>query len=241
MLDPQSLYISAVLLSLIAGSAIPIGALLASHEHIRKRWLKMELHHGVTALGGGALLAAVALVLVPEGMHGQPLWTAALSFIGGGVVAMRIDLYFAKRKSTASQLVAMMLDFVPETIVIGAVITKNTEQAIMLAAIIFVQNLPESFNAFREMKKSNGMGTRQLLFWFTVVGVSGPLYVYIGAVALADSGLWLGMLMTFSAGGILYLVFNDVAPQVPVKNHYMPPMGALLGFLIGMIGYALTR
>jgi ZIP family zinc transporter len=61
-----------------------------------------------------------------------------------------------------------------------------------------------------------------------------------GAAALADQPAALAMLMTFGAGGILYLVFNDVAPQVPLKNYFLPPMGALLGFVIGMIGYKLT-
>lgn len=49
-----------------------MGALLASREHIKPNWLEEEFHHSVTALRGGALLAAIALVLVPEGMKSQP-------------------------------------------------------------------------------------------------------------------------------------------------------------------------
>ncbi len=78
--------------------------------------------------------------------------------------------------------------------------------------------------------------------------------IFVGAALASQENIrlrWLGeefqhgvtalaMLMTFCAGGILYLVFNDVAPQVPLKNYFLPPMGALLGFVIGMIGYKLT-
>lgn len=85
------------------------------------------------------------------------------------------------------------------------------------------------------------MAARQLVFWFAVIGVSGPAYVFIGAEFLAEREIALEMLMTFCAGGILYVVFNDIAPQAKLQNRYAPPIGALAGFLIGMIGYQLTQ
>lgn len=90
------------------------------------------------------------------------------------------------------------------------------------------------------MRRADGMHPRRMLFWFFLIAVSGPAYILLGAALLADQPTALAMLMTFCAGGILYLVFNDVAPQVPLQNRFLPPMGALLGFLIGMIGYKLT-
>ena len=42
--------------------------------------------------------------------------------------------------------------------------------------------------------------------------------------------------MAFAAGGILYLVFQDIAPQSRVAHHWSPPLGASLGFMIGMLG-----
>jgi ZIP family zinc transporter len=206
-------------LSLLAGSAIFLGALVASHEHIRPFWLEEEFHHSVTALGGGALLAAIALVLIPEGIKNQSLLSVIVTFTAGGVLAMMMDRYFASRKSSASQLAAMLLDFVPESIIIGAVITKNTREALLLAVIIFVQNLPESFNAYRDMRKHNGMPHHIMLILFFCIAFSGPAYVYLGAAVLVDYHTLLAMLMTFCAGGILYLVFNDIAPQVKLKHH----------------------
>lgn len=232
---------AALALSLLAGGAIIVGALLASREHIRPRWLEEELNHAVTAVGGGALLAAIALVLVPEGVKTQPLWTAIITFGGGGTAAMAIDRYFARKKTAASQLMAMLMDFIPETIVIGAVIAADFYKAVLLAVIIFAQNLPESFSAYREIRRASGMPARRLLFWFFIIGVSGPIYVFIGAGLLADRPAPLAMLMTFCAGGILYVVFNDIAPQAKLKNRFAPPMGALAGFLIGMVGYQLTQ
>ena len=57
-----------IVLTLIAGLAMPMGASVAAVERIRPRWLEIKVRHSVIAFGGGALLAAVALVLVPEGV-----------------------------------------------------------------------------------------------------------------------------------------------------------------------------
>ncbi len=227
----------AVGLSLFAGSAVFIGAALASVERIRPKWLEQELRHTIAAVGGGALMAAVALVLVPEGMKNQPLWSSIATFLLGGALAMGVDRHLAKKQTTASQLVAMLMDFVPETIVIGAIITKDFKQAVFLAVIIFIQNLPESFTAYREITKSRTASQRRLLFWFGVIALTGPLYALIGASLLSNHDDLLAALMTIGAGGILYLVFNDVAPQAKLQRHWLPPMGALLGFVIGMIGH----
>lgn len=45
---------------------MPIGAANAAVARIRPHWLETEVRHGVIAFGGGALLSAVTLVLVPQ-------------------------------------------------------------------------------------------------------------------------------------------------------------------------------
>lgn len=47
--------------------------------------------------------------------------------------------------------------------------------------------------------------------------------------------------MAFSAGGILYIIFQDLAPQIRLENSWIPPLGAVLGFLIGLVGKSLTE
>jgi ZIP family zinc transporter len=42
--------------------------------------------------------------------------------------------------------------------------------------------------------------------------------------------------MMFASGGILYLLFQDIAPQSKLKNNYAISLGATLGFAMGMIG-----
>ena len=44
------------------------------------------------------------------------------------------------------------------------------------------------------------------------------------------------VLCTGAAGGILYLIFQDLAPQAQLKNHWFPPLGAVSGFALGLLG-----
>ena len=69
-----------ILLTAIAGVAIPVGGLLASIENIQSRWLEEELRHTILAFGGGALVSAVALVLIPEGVELIATWEAIAAF-----------------------------------------------------------------------------------------------------------------------------------------------------------------
>jgi ZIP family zinc transporter len=45
--------------------------------------------------------------------------------------------------------------------------------------------------------------------------------------------------MLAAAGGILYLTFQDIAPQAKLDCDWGPPLGAVLGFLVGMVGHQL--
>ena len=53
---------------------------------------------------------------------------------------------------------------------------------------------------------------------------------------LADQPRILGWLQVFAASGIMYLVFEDIAPQAKLKNSSLPALGAVLGFLLGLLG-----
>jgi ZIP family zinc transporter len=46
--------------------------------------------------------------------------------------------------------------------------------------------------------------------------------------------------MLFAAGGILYLIFEDIAPQAALRNRHAPPLGAVAGFLLGLAGQLMT-
>jgi len=56
-------------LTALAGAFIPLGGLLARVEKIGSDWLEQEFRHFLIALGGGILLGAVTVVLIPQGQE----------------------------------------------------------------------------------------------------------------------------------------------------------------------------
>lgn len=228
-----------VLLSLCAGLAIAGGAFFASKEVFSSVWVKKEVRHTITAIGAGALIGAVALVLVPEGVKKQSDAMSLLTFAAGGIGFMLLDIRLAKTKSNSSQLVATMSDFVPEAIVLGVALTRSLNEALFLTVIIIAQNFPEGYAAYNALNDEGKTPPRKLLKWFLLLGLTGPIYSLLGTFVFINSPEVLGGLMTFSAGGILYIVFQDVAPKVQLERHWLPPLGAVLGFLVGLIGNVL--
>ncbi|MBV2131556.1 hypothetical protein KRX52_01950 [Pseudomonas sp. MAP12] len=227
-------------LTLLPGLAMPAGALLAIREHIHPHWLETELRHSVLAFGAGALLAAVALVLVPEGMRELPTWLIALSFGGGGTAFMLVDRFLAAHRTAASQAVDMLLDYIPETLALGAAVALGSSGGLLLASLMALQNLPEGFNAYREMRRGRRFGSGRIVGLFTLIALLGPLAGFCGYLWLAPYPQVVGVIMLFASGGILYSVFQDIAPQIPLQRHWAPSLGAVAGFLLGMLGQMLT-
>lgn len=230
---------AALLLATVAGLTIPIGAYLATIERIRPRWLQDEFRHSVLAFGGGALFAAVALVLVPEGIRNLDWFAICLSFAGGGIVFFLIDRAIAMRGGAGAMLMAMLLDFVPEAMAVGVGLATRLELGLLLALLIALQNLPESFNAYREIQARTDKSEQTLLTWFTALVVLGPLSAYFGHEVLASYPAISSSVMLFASGGIIYLTFEDIAPQTVLKRHWAPPLGAVGGFLLGLLGHVL--
>lgn len=227
-------------LSLLAGLAIPAGGLLAKVEHIQPRWLERELRHTVIAFAGGALVSAVALVLIPDGIRYLSILQVGLAFGGGAATFLLVDRQLARHGGPGAQLAAMLLDFVPEAVALGATFTIDPARGRLLAFLIGLQNLPESFNAFREMVSAGRMQGSIVLRFFFFLSLLGPLAAGMGLAFFAEQLVLLGLVMVFAAGGILYLVFQDIAPAVALENRHTPALGAVAGFLLGLVGQMLA-
>lgn len=226
----------AVLYALLAGSTIPLGAALALWDKVHPNWMSGELRHGVVAFGGGVLIAAVALVLVPEGVDLMPGWMALAAFIAGGISFFFIDRTLGRSGKSMGQLMAMLVDYLPEAIALGAMLATGAEAGLLLALLIGLQNFPEAFNAFRERVASSSESAIKTYFPFLLMPLLGPIAAALGVMVFAPNQMVLGALMVFAAGGVLFLTFQDVAPEVKLEKSWAPPLGAVLGFSLGLAG-----
>jgi len=231
-----------ILYSAFSGITVFLGGLLSKFYggDFKLTKSKTELFHFITAFGGGILVAAIALVLVPRGMEKLNLLFLILAFITGALIVFLIDRKLQKSGNSLSQLMAMLLDFIPEAIALGALFATDPKTGILLAVFIGLQNLPESFNSFQDLKTS-GLSEKKSLIILFFLSFSGVLGAIIGFLFLKDLPEVTGFLMVFASGGILYLIFQDIAPNVKLEKSWLPALGANLGFLIGMIGEKLIQ
>ena len=232
MRDP----VEVVVLTTLAGAAMPAGALLACIERFRPQWLEREVRHWVIAFGGGILFSAVALVLVPEGVKGLPVAGVIAAMVAGGIAFCCLDVALSHAKTAAAQLVAMLADFLPEALALGALFAHGGGLGKLLALLIGLQNLPEGFNAYRELLASGRMRGKTILLTFVALVPIGPAAGLAGLYWLSAYPAAIHATMLFAAGGILYLTFQDIAPQARLQRHWAPPLGAVAGFLFGLVG-----
>ncbi len=225
-----------IIYSLLSGSTIFLGGILSYYfgDHVKTGLVKEEIVHISIAFGGGILIAAVGLVLVPEGMKVLPLMLILICFFAGTISFFLIDRYIEKKGGTMAQLLGMLSDFVPEAITLGAVFSANSSLGILLATIISIQNLPESFNAYMDLK--NSYSARTCLLILFLLSFAGVISALAGYYFLSNMPLTVASLMLFSSGGIIYLIFQDIAPMSKLKKNWIPALGASLGFLVGMVG-----
>jgi zinc transporter, ZIP family len=230
-----------VLYTAAASACIPLGGLLARIERLRPAWLENELRHFVIAFGGGVLVAAVALVLVPEGIEQVRVPArVAFYFLGGGLLFFWLEQRLARAKLETPQFLAMLLDYVPESLALGGAFAAGLDSAPLLAALIGIQNLPEGFNAYRELRALAGGRARRPLLMMSLLVPIGPLLALGGWLFLSDYPQGLGAIMLVASGGILYLIFQDLAPQAQLRNHWFPPLGAVSGFALGLLALLWT-
>lgn len=228
-----------LLFSGMAGAAIPIGALLAYMEDGFLSEQHHALHGAVIAFGGGVLIGAVVFVLVPEGTHTLSVTLAAFAFALGTGAIMLIDHAIERYAGSVGNLLAMMTDFVPEAIAFGALFGGSKTGGPLFAVLIALQNLPESYASFLELR-SAGISGRGALIRLSPLAILGPSGAILGFFLLGDDPRVVGGLSLFAAGGIIYLVFQDVAPKAFEEGHWLTTAAASLGFLVALLGNGLT-
>ena len=129
---------------------------MASRVSLKSVCLQHDIDSFVSYVGGGALWAAIALVLLPYGIEHVSVLAASFAFLIGGLVFWQRDVLLKRTGNTSPQFIGMLLDFVPEALLLGAAATTGSRVVYLLAGMIALQNMPEGFASYHEMHKSDG-------------------------------------------------------------------------------------
>jgi ZIP family zinc transporter len=229
---------------LLAASSLLAGGGLALLYRIHDRLLGL-----VMAFGAGVLVSAVAYELVQEavdtaGLGGGSVaagfFSGALVFYGGDVLIDRMG--GADRKSMLGTqasgsalaiVLGIVLDGIPESIVIGVTLLSGEGVGIAVLAAVFLSNLPEAAAATTGLRTSGWSGGRILGLWTLVALVSA--LASLAGYALFDgaSADALAFVLAFAGGAILTMLADTLMPEAFEKG------GAQAG-LVTSVGFALA-
>jgi zinc transporter, ZIP family len=226
----------------VASSSLIIGGLLALRVDIRGRALGL-----IMAFGAGVLISAVSFELVEEaadtsaGNGGVPLglFAGCLAFFVGDQLIDRLG--GAERKSSLGRqqggsplgiVLGIVLDGIPESIVIGlTILTGGGVSAAMLVAV-FLSNLPEAIAATSGLSISGWQARRIIGLWVLIAAVSS-LAAGLGYGAFGDaSPRTIAFVLSFAGGAILTMLAETMMPEAFEHGHKLVGVFTTLGFAL---------
>jgi len=199
------------------------------------------------AFGAGVLIAAVAYELVFEAVNlakltGFPtmgLFVGAFTFffsdrLIGGLGGSQPTAIEATHQSNlvVPLVLAIVLDGVPESVVIGLGILQGGTVSVAMLVAVFISNLPEAVAATTGMRTGGWSRTKILLLWLGIAlvcaGASAAGYGLLGNL----SPLWLSFVQTFAAGAILMMLANTMIPEAYAHGGKLAGVFLVLGFAV---------
>jgi ZIP family zinc transporter len=250
-LGASALWAVAIALSLVGG------ALAAAVTRLPPRLSAL-----LTTFGGGLLLAAVALELVPEAdeLAGAPLTAAgfvcgALIFVGADAVLTRdSDREMIRRSAHAmaagrtmrlppghdvaargeSIAAGLFVDGVPESVALGLTLARDRVGAALLAGIL-IGNVVEAYGAAQPII-AGGHSSRFAVGLMSGIGIALGVATILGGTVLADVGdRAVGSAQALAAGAVLAVVSISVIPHAFEEVSRLVACAAAAGFVVGYL------
>jgi len=201
------------------------------------------------AFGAGTLISAVSYELVFEAVK----LAKGSGFPAFGFFAGAFTFYFSEKlierlgarnhmkieSSDQSSLVipmvlAIILDGVPESIVIGlGILEKGTVSLAMLVAV-FISNLPEAIAGTIGMRGSGWNKKRIILLWFSIAVVCAFASVAGYTLFSGVSERWMSFIQAFAGGAILMMLANSMIPESYEHGGKLTGIFTVLGFFISV-------
>lgn len=244
-----------VALGAAVAASLLLGALVAAFTNLPER-----LSAIVTAFGGGILLAAVALELVPEAdaRAGQAVTAAgllagALAYVGadawltreasmrsmrraGHAAAAGGEMEMEDTESTRGEAIAagIFIDGVPESIALGLTAAESAAGLALLAGVL-IGNVVEAYGAAQPIIAS-GRSKRFAVTLLGGIGLALMLSTVLGGTLLADvSDTFNGASQAVAAGAVLAVVSISVIPYAFDRVSRVVATATVAGFVVGYL------
>lgn len=236
--------VNAFLWGLLATSSLILGGIIAIRFNLSKKAIGI-----IMAFGAGTLISAVSYELIFEAVKlGKGTGFPAYGFFAGAFTYFSIDKlieYFgAKNRMNIDapkqarliipMVLAIILDGVPESIVIGLGIFEGGTISLSLLVAVFISNLPEAIAGSSGMKASNWSKSRILLVWVTIALICALSTVGGFSLFVNTSDQWLAFIQSFAGGAILMMLANSMMPEAFEHGGKMAGVFTVLGFFVSV-------
>ena len=230
---------------LLATSSLIIGGIIATRFSLGKRTIGI-----IMAFGAGTLISAISYELIYEAVKiakgtGFPafgFFAGAFTFyfsdmlIGKLGAGKRTDLSKASRQSSLviPMVLAIILDGIPESIVIGLGIFEGGTVSMAMMVAVFISNLPEAIAGSTGMKANGWSRTKIILLWLVIAVVCAVSTVAGYSLFTQTSAQWLGFIQAFAGGAILMMLANSMIPESYEHGGKLAGVFTVLGFFISV-------
>ena len=223
----------------LAASSLVIGGAIAIVWTVSSKALGL-----VMAFGAGVLISAVAYDLVLDAYdtsHGDGvalgLVAGALTFFAGDAW---LDRQWAAKRTRSDRhpaegaampiVLGIVLDGVPESIVIGVGLLAGEGVGVAVLAAVFLSNLPEAIAATVGLRRG-GMVTGRVLGLWVVVAIASGLSALAGYALFdgASAGV-LAFVTAFAGGAVLTMLADTMMPEAFQHGGKLVGLLTTLGF-----------
>ena len=224
----------------LAASSLILGGAIALLWRIHERVLGL-----VMAFGSGVLISAVAFELVEEAYNttGQK-GGVALGLAAGCAVFFVGDLLIdrmggAERKHSGGKqsegsplaiVLGIVLDGIPESIVLGLTIVAGGGVSAAFLAAVFISNVPEAVAASTGLTLAGWAKSRILGLWLLVAVVSGLSSLFGFSVFDTAGPTAVAFVLSFAAGAILTMLADTMMPEAFEHGGKLVGVATTIGF-----------
>ena len=243
--------INALLWGLLATSSLILGGFIATRVKLSKRIIGVIL-----GFGAGTLISAISYELVFEAVQlGQKSGSAAYGFFTGALVffgADRLIEHFGSRASISGatnkhakliipMVLAIILDGVPESIVLGLGLSKTGTISMAMLVAVFISNLPEAIAGSTGMRAS-GWSRKKIFFLWFFIAIVCSLATLTGYSLFSNaSDQWMSFIQAFAGGAILMMLANSMIPEAYEHGGKLAGVFTVLGFFVSVCIVILER
>jgi zinc transporter, ZIP family len=230
---------------LLATSSLILGGVFATRFSLGKKTIGI-----IMAFGAGTLISAISYELIFEavklakgtGFPGFGFFAGAFTFyfsdmlIGKIGAGKRMDLGKTSQQSTLviPMVLAIILDGIPESIVIGLGIFEGGTVSLAMLVAVFISNLPEAIAGSTGMKANGWSRAKIITLWLIIAFVCALSTVAGYSLFAQASDHWLAFIQAFAGGAILMMLANSMIPEAYEHGGKLAGVFTVLGFAVSI-------